>query len=174
MKERTIMIFPKFDNIEVINSIRKKYDPLCDLVNPHITLVFPFKSELSKEELLNWISAALKGFLPFILKLSGVSKSIEKFGNYISLDVVEGYNSLEYLNNKLYDGILKNLKSNKLYMPHMTIGNLKTIEELDLAYEDVKKLNEVFYTIVDTISVEIIGEKGESIIEIEYKLCETI
>lgn len=46
MITRTIMIFPEFENIDVINDIRNKYDPLADLVLPHITLVFPFDSEL--------------------------------------------------------------------------------------------------------------------------------
>ncbi|MPQ44814.1 hypothetical protein [Clostridium tarantellae] len=32
-------------NINVITNIRKKYDPLADLVLPHITLVFPFESD---------------------------------------------------------------------------------------------------------------------------------
>ncbi len=53
MKERTIMIFPKFDNLDIINSIRDKYDPLAKLVPPHLTLVFPFKSELTKEIIFN-------------------------------------------------------------------------------------------------------------------------
>lgn len=38
---RTIMIFPQFDNEEIIQGIRKKYDPLYHLIKPHITLVFP-------------------------------------------------------------------------------------------------------------------------------------
>ena len=42
MSERTIMIFPKFSNMEIIDRIRRNYDPLADLVRPHITLVFPF------------------------------------------------------------------------------------------------------------------------------------
>lgn len=32
------MIFPQFDNIDVINGIRNKYDPLAKLVKPHITV----------------------------------------------------------------------------------------------------------------------------------------
>lgn len=49
--KRTIMIFPKFNNIEIINNIRSKYDPLSLLVLPHITLVFPFELEISNKEL---------------------------------------------------------------------------------------------------------------------------
>lgn len=36
MNLRTIMIFPDFENIEEIDKIRNKYDPLAKLVRPHI------------------------------------------------------------------------------------------------------------------------------------------
>lgn len=40
------MIFPKFENIKIIDEIRDKYDPLANHVRPHITLVFPFESNI--------------------------------------------------------------------------------------------------------------------------------
>ena len=51
MAQRTIMIFPDFEQMEIIESIRKKYDPLYQLVKPHITVVFPFDMDVSNEEL---------------------------------------------------------------------------------------------------------------------------
>jgi hypothetical protein len=39
MIKRCIMIFPKFENIEQIELIRRKYDPLVNHVEPHITLI---------------------------------------------------------------------------------------------------------------------------------------
>ena len=45
------MIFPKFDNIDIIDEIREKYDPLAKLVRPHITIVFPFEMEITNDEL---------------------------------------------------------------------------------------------------------------------------
>lgn len=39
MNLRTIMIFPDFYNMEVIDNIREKYDPLAKLVRPHITII---------------------------------------------------------------------------------------------------------------------------------------
>jgi len=65
MKERTIMNFPKFKNIEIINEIRNKYDPLADKVNPHITIVFPFACKLENEEIESWIKNALTGMHPY-------------------------------------------------------------------------------------------------------------
>ena len=38
MSLRTIMIFPEFDNINIIDEIREKYDPLAELVRPHMTV----------------------------------------------------------------------------------------------------------------------------------------
>ncbi len=52
MALRTVMIFPKFDNIELIDDIRKQYDPLADVIRPHITIVFPFDMDVTNEELL--------------------------------------------------------------------------------------------------------------------------
>lgn len=52
----------------------------------------------------------------------------------------------------------------------MTVGKLPTKDELEFAYIEVKKNNTLFKTLVDTISVEIIGKDEESIIEIEYRL----
>lgn len=36
--KRDILIFPKFENVKKIQNIRKKYDELYDLIEPHITL----------------------------------------------------------------------------------------------------------------------------------------
>ena len=63
--KRDILIFPKFDNMDVINNIRKKYDKLANLVAPHITLAFPFKDEISNEELINQLSSLLENYSPF-------------------------------------------------------------------------------------------------------------
>jgi 2'-5' RNA ligase len=52
------MIFQQFKNIEIINEIRNRYDPLAKLVRPHITLVFPFENEMSN---VNKISVEMIG-----------------------------------------------------------------------------------------------------------------
>ena len=49
--KRDILIFPKFDNVEIIQEIRKKYDELYSIIPPHITLAFPFNDDISNDEL---------------------------------------------------------------------------------------------------------------------------
>jgi hypothetical protein len=48
--KRSIIIFPQFGNdTNLIQNIRHQYDPLASKIAPHITLVFPFESEISSE-----------------------------------------------------------------------------------------------------------------------------
>jgi len=51
MAKRIIMIFPEFENMDIIEGLRKQCDPLSNLVRLHITLVFPFESKLSQSEI---------------------------------------------------------------------------------------------------------------------------
>lgn len=55
-------------------------------------------------------------------------------------------------------------------MPHMTIGSFISKEDLNIAFKDTELIKEDFSTIVDKISVEIIDENEDSIIELEVDL----
>lgn len=170
MRTRTIMIFPEFENINVINDIRKKYDPLAVLVLPHITLVFPFDSELTDEELNLHLKECLNNVRPFKIELEGFSKQKSKYGNYLFLNVVKGMDVIINIHDRLYKGKLKQYDAGYGYVPHMTVGKVSSMELLDKAFDDVNKCNDKFSTVVKKISVEMIGEHEESIIIIEHEL----
>lgn len=170
MRFRTIMIFPEFENIDVINDIRKKYDPLANLVLPHITLVFPFDSELTNEELNLHSKECLSDIQPFKMELEGFSKQINNYGNYLLLNVVQGIDEIKNIHDRLYKGRLKQFDAGYDYVPHMTVGNLSSIDLLNKAFDDVNKCNDIFSTVVKKISVEMIGDNEESIIIIEHEL----
>ncbi len=170
MSFRTIMIFPEFENIEVINDIRKKYDPLANLVLPHITLVFPFDSELTNEELNLHLKECLSDIQPFKMELEGFSKQINNYGNYLLLNVVQGIDEIKNIHDRLYKGRLKQFDAGYDYIPHMTVGKESSEELLNKAFDDVNKCNDIFSTVVKKISVEMIGDHEESIIIIEHEL----
>ena len=52
---RTILLFLNNIPINEIENIRQKHDPLFGLIPPHITIVFPFKSNVSNDELKSHI-----------------------------------------------------------------------------------------------------------------------
>ncbi len=164
---RTIMIFPEFENIEVIDSIRDRYDPLAKLVRPHITLVFPFESDMSNEELSDILDKRLSGISAFDIEMKGFTKHSDIWGNTLFLDIVKGQDSIRKIHDVLYENEFKEYNLGFEYYPHMTVGKLESEEEMDEAYEAIKSVDDVFRTRVNKISVEMIGKNEESIIIIE-------
>lgn len=167
MQTRTIMIFPKFQNIDVIDKIRHRYDPLAELVRPHITLVFPFEDEMDNVKLNDYISSRINGFKPFTLTMSGVGRYSDNNGGFIFLKVVQGREQVVQLHDRLYDGSLKQYLKDIPYNPHITLGTFDNSENMDIAWEAVRDINEEFTCTVRGLSVEIIGENGESVIILE-------
>lgn len=113
MTRRCIMIIPKFEEAHRIEAIREQYDPLYGIVKPHITLVFPFGSDLTKDELHMHISSALSLMSPFPLLMRGISVRWEPDGYYIFLDAAEGGEIIRRISGRLYEGALSKYKSGR-------------------------------------------------------------
>ncbi len=173
MESRCIMIIPELDNIAIINEIREKYDPLAYHVRPHITLVFPFNSSIEAHQLKKHIEAALFNISPFNIVLQGITPSRIN-GNYLFLNLQEGQREIIDLHKRLYKGILEQYYPQWLkgtnYMPHMTVGRIENEVGYCQAAEAVMSINTYFKAVVDKISVEIIQENQDSLIEMEIAL----
>ncbi|MGL4741664.1 MAG: 2'-5' RNA ligase family protein [Sarcina sp.] len=165
---RCIMIVPKFDNVEVINKIRRKYDPVESLVVPHITLVFPFESDLSAEEIKEHVENAVKDMKPFDVELQGIV-STESFDNLMFLEVKKGHEELEKLHENLYTGILKKYRpkwlANSKFKAHMTVGKVAKRYDLLKVLSKLEAVQDVFKATVTDVVVEVIGKDSLSIIE---------
>lgn len=161
--KRDVIIFPGFGNLGILEDIRKKYDELYKILPPHITLAFPFDSDMSDEQLEGSLRDVLKDFKPFKIKMKGVSfhEDTRVGTNYIFLDFIQGQDTITDMHNRIYEEVLKT-GSDFEYIPHVTLGN--TDEILDLHIE------EEFETVIDEIVVERIGDNEESNIIISIKL----
>ncbi|MBW4829636.1 MAG: 2'-5' RNA ligase family protein [Clostridiaceae bacterium] len=173
MIERCIIIFPEFSNIEVIDEIRERYDPLACHVRPHITLVFPFESNIDYIQLKSHLEEVLSSVNSFPLKLKSITP-VNSFGNYLFLNIEKGKEEIVEIHKKLYTGILEQyfpqwLKTGE-YNPHMTVGKIESEEKYKLAIEKTKEVTDLFKTIVNKISVEIIDDNEDSIIEMDIGL----
>ena len=88
--------------------------------------------------------------------------------NYIYLNCIKGNKEIIKLHNKIYNQILpSHFKKSIKYVPHITLGQANNIEDLD-------SFEHEFKTIVDEISIELIGEHEESIIIKNIKLGDQI
>lgn len=161
--KRDVIIIPAFSNVQTLETIRKKYDELYGIVPPHITLAFPFDSDISNEDLKCKLSDIASDFKPFKIKLKGISFWFDNRvnTNYIFLDFIQGEEMIKALHKRIYSDIFQEELPFE-YKPHITLGCTK--EKIDLS------LDEEFETTVDLLSVELIGENEESNIIIRINL----
>jgi 2'-5' RNA ligase len=170
-KRRTIMIFPEFDNVSAIENIRRLIDPLAALVRPHITLVYPFSCELNTDDIQSVLADALANEKPFQLRMQSFSCRDGEYGNYLFLNIADGSDTLIRMHKSLYAGKLRAFRNlPRTYSPHMTVGKLPTKDAMEAALREIHAIDTVFSTVIKKVSVEIIGEHEESLIETEYLL----
>lgn len=75
------------------------------------------------------------------------------------------------MHDKLYSGILKKFLCRKLtYFPHLTVGRIEDKDMFDKAINELCDFHIQFRTIIDEVSVEIIDEEENSIIEFAVNL----
>lgn len=122
--QHAIVALPTLDAAEQIEAIRRRFDPLANVLDAHITLVFPFKSAEGAEVLRGHLCATVGDAAPFALELA--PPSVED-GGYLSLNVTHGTQHCVQLHDSLYSGILApHLSPRHTYRPHVTLGRLAT------------------------------------------------
>ncbi|HDR4423471.1 TPA: 2'-5' RNA ligase family protein [Bacillus cereus] len=165
---RTILLFLNEMSINEIEDIRKKHDPLFGLIPPHITVIFPFESSISNDELKLHILKLSKGIQEIEIKFAN---QITDEGEYLFLRVEKGKEQIEELHDMLYTGpLIQFLKEDITYIPHVTVGRKECAELAAEVAKEIHSFPEKLQCVVDRISVERIGENGESIIEFEVPL----
>ncbi len=166
--KRSILLFPSFQNLSIIQDIRNRFDPLSKYISPHITLVFPFESDMNREELTSHLHKALTGIKRFSIMLKDITG--DKDG-YMLLNVKKGNDQIIEIHDRLYSGLLKRFLTRRLtYCPHLTVGRLFDKTSFDQAVMDLANVSESFEALIDTVYVERIGEDDTSNIECSFPL----
>ncbi|MGN4422515.1 2'-5' RNA ligase family protein [Bacillus cereus group sp. MYBK30-1] len=165
---RTILLFLNNMPIDEIESMREKHDPLFGLIRPHITIVFPFESSISNDELKSHILNLSKEIQPIEIEFAS---RISSEREYLFLEVERGKEQIEELHDSLYRGpLLQFLRTDIPYIPHVTVGRKSSTELAAEIAKEIPIFHERLNCVIDRISVERIGENGESIIEFEVSL----
>jgi 2'-5' RNA ligase len=156
LPEYAIVIYPKFDHKNQIDQLRNQFDPLAAVLDPHITLVFPFESDLSLEQLKAHIQYAIQGILPFEIELQGITGSE---GEYLFLNVKHGNDQIIEMHDRLYTGLLEpHLIREHTYIPHLTIGRLNNKAAFLSALEITQNMKVLFTTMIKELALIRIGK----------------
>lgn len=167
--KRAIVLYPNFTNISIINGIRDKYDPLSSYIAPHITIVFPFDSDIHLEDLKLHLNNAMKGLKKFPVVLNEITGDFRD--GYLFLNVKKGNDNIIELHDRLYTGILSPYLIKKMtYGPHLTVGVLSEQIDFDNAIDQLSNNHEKFAAIIDRLYVINIDNTASCKIELTYNL----
>jgi 2'-5' RNA ligase len=141
--------YPHLDS-QRINQLRRRYDPQVDLIEPHITLMFPVPESIGETNLVNHLESVLRGRQPFPIHLQGLQRS---FDDYLFLMIQEGKADIIGLHNEIYTGVLANYRKGEIpYLPHLTLGVFaNNAGEYSEALEAAKRLDLNYRSVLDKI-----------------------
>ncbi len=121
MRRSAIVVFPEGEGLARVEALRRRFDPLAQVIAAHVTLVFPFVDDLGPSQLQAHIRQAVEHRPPFEVGFG----QIEAEGEYLLLSATGGRDALIELHERLYRGPLAiHHARGHLYRPHITIGRI--------------------------------------------------
>lgn len=102
-----------------VEAFRRRFDSLADVIPAHLTLVFPFESDISNGVLRPHARSAIRGLKPFRIELWGASCT---WDHYLILGVTRGADEIRELHDRLYTGPLRAFLRGPKFVPHVTVG----------------------------------------------------
>ncbi|MCK9171661.1 MAG: 2'-5' RNA ligase family protein [Treponema sp.] len=166
---RSVLLFPHFHDTVELDQVRSMFDSAYTKIQPHITLVFPFSSFYSAAKVRTEVISAATGIAPFNITLTDVVVK----DSFLFMLPSEGKESVKALFHALYTGLfrpfLPSVLEQEEFIPHMTIGTCSS-ETAQGRLSAAKAVLGKYSALIDTVTVEIIGDNSESIIESEIPL----
>ena len=149
-----------------IQEFRARYDPLGLLVEPHVTLVFPFEMDSPDEVLIEHVSSKIASTSRFS---ASIHHQPTMESDYVYLPIDKGSAQVKALHNLLYVGVLEQFRQDRPYVPHITIGRVRNENSRDIL-EALKSLEIESKIMINRLKIERIGPNGESEIISEHLL----
>ena len=150
--KRVIFVEPEIEYSKIIFDIFNKYNPDSSFVKPHICLVFPFESDSETRQIDSIINDVLSKYSSFDIQLSGLSVSYEKRNNFLFLNVIDESNVLRQISSELYAALGDNARLKGEYIPHITLGKSKSVEEINRIKEDSQiLLQQQYHATISTV-----------------------
>ncbi len=122
LPRRAIVWFPPFPIDSPIEAFRRRHDPLADALPAHVTLVFPFPTNLTVTQIATHIRRVVGNWPALPVSFRDVEGIVDEF---VVLMLRERAEAIVALHDKLYGGVLKaHLRDDIEYQPHVTLGRI--------------------------------------------------
>ncbi|TAG82787.1 MAG: 2'-5' RNA ligase family protein [Burkholderiales bacterium] len=135
LPRRAVVWFPNFSNVAGIDRFRSLYDPLGNVMPPHLTLVFPFHSRLTLDQLTAHIQKVVRAWPAFPVVMNGVWSAQNEF---VGIGAQVGKDALAEMHDRLYRGPLAEfLRPEFDYEPHITLARAVQPNQFDALVRNV-------------------------------------
>jgi 2'-5' RNA ligase len=141
--------YPNID-IRRINQFRRKYDPQVELIEPHITVVFPVSESIGEDNLVHHFESVLGNWQGFPIHILECQISSD---DYVFLLIKEGNADIIRLHDELYTGVLAGyLRKDIPFVPHLTLGVLnQSSMDRDRVLEEAEQLGLDYHCVLDKL-----------------------
>lgn len=114
-----LVFYPEVDRL-LVDDIRRRHDPTVDLIEPHVTVLFPVPERVGEENLVAHVDGALQNQAPFDVDLGGFHRSPD---HWLFLILQKGNRAAKKLYSALYTGLLAEFRRDDLeFIPHLGLG----------------------------------------------------
>jgi 2'-5' RNA ligase len=159
LPRRAIVWFPAFENHKLIDRFRGQNDPQAQSLPPHLTLVFPFHSRLTLDQIAAHAQKVLRAWPCFPIVMHGFWSAQNEF---IGIATQVGSDALTEMHDRLYRGPLAEfLRTEFDYTPHITLARANEPTRFDaLSVAATSVTRNTFRDVLR--SVTIIRETGDN------------
>jgi 2'-5' RNA ligase len=137
--DSALAIFPPAKVIQLVNRWRRWYDPNVDVIEPHITLVYPLTLAVEEWPAKRTVFAAcLEGFGPFRVKITRLNRFLSP-GLVLWLQpedsgtITRIYRRLE----ERFPAYVEPPQPPFSFVPHMTVGFFNSLTALEEAQQKI-------------------------------------
>ena len=154
--------YPDIDTMR-INQFRRKYDPQVELIEPHITVMFPVSESIGEDNLVHHFENVLGHWQGFPIHLQGCQISSD---DYVFLLIQEGNANIIRLHDELYTGILAEYWRKEIpFVPHLTLGVLNQAStNRDRVLEEAEQLGIDYHCVVDKLHLVKVNNDRSNIV----------
>jgi 2'-5' RNA ligase/predicted nucleotidyltransferase len=166
--EYVVAVFLSLPDTHWVEDLRGRFDPLAGKLPAHTTLVHPFASRMSCDDLQHHISEAATGFTSFKVELQGITGHQDE---YLFLNLLTGNDEVVALREKLYQGELSEHRDrSRTFIPHVTVGRLSERHQFLQALRSTSAFTQLATVLVEEIVAYRIDADGRRVVVARARL----
>ena len=129
--------FPSFRGIDQVEAFRKRHDPMSAHIGAHVSIVFPFGTNLTPLQVETHVRRVASTWPPIPVTFRAIRMHANEF---VFLMASRGAASIVALHDKLYTRSLRaHLRPEFAYEPHITLARQGDPARLEAAFDAAKE-----------------------------------